>query len=540
MTCLLAICYGNTQQQAQNGLASLRRRLATDGAVKCIRDAGISIVTGSDDDYDAARKVFSKETEAWPTAIVEPASTAQVAAAVKCANTWGVRVIPRCGGHGNEGESGATAAITIDLQSKMTKATLQADGFVVVQGGSTAGMAVNNLLQASNNSLAFPIGQRPVVGLSGFALVGGFGLSSRLGGLASDNVVAVKGVDHAGKVVEASANKNPDLLWALLGGGGGNLIIVTEWTLRTMNVSSGITVFTNIVPMVATHVQTYLNWTSNPTMNRRATIKCGTANTTHISVGGWFFGSVQQTLFFLQNSGLPKTGALAVSNFQMSHMSYFDALVNQIGWAAPQNANPLLYKYLDEMSFYKYKSMAVFNADVPEASLNALMAYAKVPGGVWEFDHFGGAIASVPAAATALPFRKATHMLVMRANSKNETIALNALKQASRLLDTLVTNTGRYLAYTGFIDTDVPGLVNMRSAFYGDSLTALQCANAKYDPRDKLYTPIMLGMPSSAQTGQAAPGVKAKSPCATLLGAKGKATAAWVKQLMAGGGTFGP
>lgn len=95
-------------------------------------------------------------------------------------------------------------------------------------------------------------------------------------------------------------------------------------------------------------------------------------------------------------------------------------------------------------------------------------------------------------------------------------------------------------AYTGFIDTSIPSLTNMQDAFYGDSLRALQCANAKYDPHDKFFTPITLGMPGAEAMGQSVPGIDPSSECATLLTAKGKAAAARVKQLLAGGGTFGP
>lgn len=77
-------------------------------------------------------------------------------------------------------------------------------------------------------------------------------------------------------MVQASADQNADLLWATLGGGGGNLVIVTEWTLRTMNVSGGVTVFEVVVPMVESYIETYLNWTADPNMDRRANIECET------------------------------------------------------------------------------------------------------------------------------------------------------------------------------------------------------------------------------------------------------------------------
>lgn len=52
-----------------------------------------------------------------------------------------------------------------------------------------------------------------------------------------------------------------------------------------------------------------------------------------------------------------------------------------------------------------------------------------MPGAVWQFNHFGGEVGRVPVDATAVPFRTASHFLILRANSKNDTIARNALMQ---------------------------------------------------------------------------------------------------------------
>ena len=62
-------------------------------------------------------------------------------------------------------------------------------------------------------------------------------------GRGSDNVISMTAVDVKGKLLQISSKRNSDLLWALRGGGGGNMVIVTEFVVRTTDVSMGVTAF---------------------------------------------------------------------------------------------------------------------------------------------------------------------------------------------------------------------------------------------------------------------------------------------------------
>jgi FAD/FMN-containing dehydrogenase len=91
---------------------------------------------------------------------------------------------------------------------------------------------------------------RPTVGIAGFILGGGFGGFTRFAGLGADNLIAIRGVDANGNTIIADKDNNPELLWASRGAGGGKFVIVTDFHVRLMDVSSGgcgffpLTVFT--------------------------------------------------------------------------------------------------------------------------------------------------------------------------------------------------------------------------------------------------------------------------------------------------------
>ena len=82
------------------------------------------------------------------------------------------------------------------------------------------------------HGLTIPAGSCPSVGIAGHALGGGMGLAGRQFGLTADNLLSAKIVTADGRLRTASGKSNPDLYWALRGGGGGNFGVVTSLTFR--------------------------------------------------------------------------------------------------------------------------------------------------------------------------------------------------------------------------------------------------------------------------------------------------------------------
>lgn len=77
---------------------------------------------------------------------------------------------------------------------------------------------------------------------------GGFGTLVRAAGLLGSNIISLTAVDGRGRIVRADSDSHADLLWAARGGGGGRYVIVTEFVFRTVDVSSGVTDITALVP----------------------------------------------------------------------------------------------------------------------------------------------------------------------------------------------------------------------------------------------------------------------------------------------------
>ncbi len=134
----------------------------------------------------------------------------------------------RCGGHNVAGSAVADGAIMIDL-SLMRGVTVDVDHRVAEAQGGCLLRDVD--IATTAHGLACPAGVFSYTGLSGLALGGGYGWRCRRWGLTCDHIIGAEVVLADGTVAEVSDQQNPDLLWALRGGGG-NFGVVTRFRLR--------------------------------------------------------------------------------------------------------------------------------------------------------------------------------------------------------------------------------------------------------------------------------------------------------------------
>jgi FAD/FMN-containing dehydrogenase len=178
---------------------------------------------------DSARIVYNRRFEGIrPDALVLADSSADVAATVRWANRFDVRVVARSGGHSYAGYSTASDGVVIDL-SRLRGVSVS-NGRARIGPGARL-IDVQHAL--TRRGLTVPSGSCPSVGIAGLALGGGHGLAGRRFGLTSDNLVAARVVTADGRVRHVDADTDEDLYWACRGGGGGNFGVVTSLTLRT-------------------------------------------------------------------------------------------------------------------------------------------------------------------------------------------------------------------------------------------------------------------------------------------------------------------
>ncbi len=200
-----------------------RRRMSS--AVAVLRgDFGGDLIEPGAAEYEAAsRSLFASGS---PAQILRPKSVRDVQAAVRFAARTGLSLSVRGGGHGFPGFATNDGGVVIDLSSLANVEIIDDEHHLVrIGGGATWGRVAAAL---APHGLAISSGDTKSVGVGGLTLTGGIGWKVRKYGLALDQVVAADVVIADGAVVHASAQENPELFWAIRGGGG-NFGIVTAF-----------------------------------------------------------------------------------------------------------------------------------------------------------------------------------------------------------------------------------------------------------------------------------------------------------------------
>jgi FAD/FMN-containing dehydrogenase len=178
--------------------------------------------------YETARKIWNATIDKRPALIVRCATTADVARAVSFARNEAITLAVRGGGHNIAGSALVDNGLVVDLTPMKAVKVDPGSRRATVEGGATLA-DVDAATQA--HSLATPLGINSTTGVAGLTLGGGFGWLSRKYGMTIDNLESAEVVTATGEVVRASASENPDLFWALRGGGG-NFGVVTRFEFR--------------------------------------------------------------------------------------------------------------------------------------------------------------------------------------------------------------------------------------------------------------------------------------------------------------------
>ncbi len=187
------------------------------------------VIRPGDPDYDEARKLYNRMIDKRPRLIVRCADVADVVGSVNFARDNALPIAIRGGGHNGAGFGSADDGMVIDLSTMKGVRVDPKARTVRVGPGCTTG-EVDHATHLFG--WAVPFGIISTTGVAGLTLSGGHGYLARQHGLACDSLIEADVVLADGRFVVASETENPDLLWALRGGGG-NFGVVTSFLFRT-------------------------------------------------------------------------------------------------------------------------------------------------------------------------------------------------------------------------------------------------------------------------------------------------------------------
>ena len=187
-----------------------------------------TVITGSDPRYDTARTLWNAMIDRRPALIVRCLGTADVLTAVNFARERGLLLAVRGGGHNIAGLALADGAVVLDM-SAMRGVFVNREKRVA---NAQAGCLLGDVDQETQlHGLATVLGFISATGIAGLTLGGGFGYLTRRYGWSCDNVESFQVVLADGKLVTASERSEPELFWALRGGGG-NFGVVTDFEYK--------------------------------------------------------------------------------------------------------------------------------------------------------------------------------------------------------------------------------------------------------------------------------------------------------------------
>ena len=416
-----------------------------------------TLLAPGEDSYESARHVWNGMIDKHPALIARCANTADVVHAVNFARERELLLAVRGGGHSFPGYSTCDGGLVIDLSSMRT-VEVHADTNIVRAAGGAWGAHVDAATQ--KHALATTLGQISNTGIAGLTLGGGFGWLSRRFGLACDNLRSVELVTADGKVRRVSEHDEPDLFWAIRGGGG-NFGVATsfEYRLHPLNPT-----------VIAGHVDF-------PTEQIKDAIEFYAQLITHapreLSIDLSVSRNDDKTpgvQMFIMYSGYPKNASKVLEPLQR----FGKPLHNTIG----QNQYQVVQTWFDPppVDPRHHYLKGGFVRDFSSGLIEALTGFASDGQTEIYCQNANGAVADIPQTATAFSHRNVIANMMLAANWNDRAQDESGRATVRAKWSKLAPFTDGY--YVNLNDADPKGV----DSNYGPNFSRLAELKKRYDP----------------------------------------------------------
>ncbi|MGE0719272.1 MAG: FAD-binding oxidoreductase [Alphaproteobacteria bacterium] len=432
-----------------------------------------NVILPQDSAYDATRAVWNSMIDRRPLAIVRCADTADVMAALRFARDHAMSVSVRGGGHNVAGSAVCDDGLMIDL-SLMRAVIVDPDRRVaIVQGGATLG-DLDHATQAFG--LATPGGVVSTTGVGGLTLGGGFGWLSRKHGLAVDNLISVGVVTADGSYRRASDDENPDLFWAVRGGGGNfGVAVALEFKLHPVgpDVLFGPTLWR--IDEAAAVLRRYRDFAR--AAPRECSVWADLLTAPPLPILPQRFHGTKVLSLMQCHVGPPTEGERVLAPLR----TFGEPIGDGVAMRPYAGAQAFLDSAYDRGARNYWSTMNAADLADPLPELLVELA-ATMPSAESDIlvSLLGGAIADVPADSTAYPHRDSMFAITPGArwrDAQDDEACLAWIRSAADALAPL----GNDLAYVNFVSE----AAGRERAAYGANYRRLAAIKAEYDPENR-------------------------------------------------------
>ena len=428
-----------------------------------------TVLRPGEDHYEAARRVHNGLIDKRPALIARCRGAADVSAAVGLARETGLEISIRGGGHNIAGRSVTDGGLMIDL-GEMKGMYVDPEARTIRAQGGVIWSEFNR--ETAVHGLAVTGGAISTTGIAGLTLGGGLGWLMGIHGLAADNLLSVELVNADGAVLDVTAESDPDLFWALRGGGG-NFGVATSLEYRLHPLGE-------VVGGLVAH----------PFEAARDVLRFYREFTQSVPDELTVFGG----LVYAPGSSDLRLAALVACHAGPAEQAQKDlAPLREFGQPLMVELGPMPYAVMNTLLDDGFPRGALnywlssFTSGLPDELIDLVAErFASVPSPMTSilFEHFHGAVTRVGVSDTAVPHREVGYNLVM------PSVWLDAADTEANIAWTRATFDlfSPYLAERRWLNyfSDDDGTDAVRAA-YGANYDRLLELKRRYDPENAFH-----------------------------------------------------